>query len=564
MESPTVFVLLDRIRPNPWQVRQKIDPEHTKELAADIAARGLLQAPAGRIVDEDGKPMSLPPGFRTRASMTMWLYEYNRYVQLAFGHSRVDAFRLLNEELGEAYAEIPVQVGEFSDQALALAAWSENYQRKDLSSIEEALAIRRRMEDFGWTQEQVAQELGLARATVANKVRLLQLPQEVRNRVDAGEVPERAALALKTFYDLPTKVQGILKRDWSIRNILQDPGDYSSDQIRDGIDRAIQFTVKDLKEKAAFPLEEPIEGEDIVQLTCAGCPDSIKRKGKHGCINHRCFEAKTKQHWAGILERASQELGIPTRAEGEDTDDFMVRDPIAVQAVALALEHGCENLRLAVSSYTVGDWKVGPEGHPHIYYVCTKKSRSCTCRQEADAERREAEKERRQELCQVRDRVIDRVAKSILNAEAIGLRAILAHFFRYYQDQRDKALARKKPEQIAQAIARELLDGVNVSAAGDAQAYERLSCQWLESRGFSTTDKDPLQEIADKIERVRGFLAQQDDEIVRVEALQGNLHHLARLRQRLELLDGQVDTEWREQLLAKIDEVKSEIEACLA
>ena len=132
------------------------------ELAADIYARGLLQPPVGRQVD--GR------------------------VQLAFGHRRLRAYRHIRTQIDAmGWSAMPVNVQTLTDEQMALAAWSENAQRKDITAIEEAQAIKRMMDVFGWSQGDMGSKLGVDRSTVANKLRLLRLPEEVQTRIAGRE-----------------------------------------------------------------------------------------------------------------------------------------------------------------------------------------------------------------------------------------------------------------------------------------------------------------------------------------------------------------------------------------
>ncbi|MBN1485618.1 MAG: ParB/RepB/Spo0J family partition protein [Chloroflexia bacterium] len=286
MTARMIYVSLDRIRDNPWQMRLQIDQEYVVSLAADIQARGLLQMPAGRVVDENDQP--LPP---YNLDFSEGLPD-KLYLQLAFGHNRVAAFRHLSQKDGDTWSSIPIQIQDLSDEQIALAAWAENARRKDLSPIEEAMAIQQWMEDFGWSQREIADKIGLARSTIANKLRLLELPEEIQDQVKGGEIPERSAIALKGYYDLPEPIKASVANDRYVRNILQDPTSYTSEDIRKAIGNAIDQRSGDLLEE---PEPCPFCGCPIirvVQLTdfyanCTRCdsfgpaaktrPDSISR-----------------------------------------------------------------------------------------------------------------------------------------------------------------------------------------------------------------------------------------------------------------------------------------------
>jgi len=159
-----VNVPLDRIADNPWQPRGSLDPDRVKELAASIAAVGLLQPPLARLME------GFPP----------------RY-ELAFGHYRVAALRLLGQE------DVDVDVRNLSDAELALIALVENVTRNDVRPIEQYRAWKKALDIEGMTIQKLADSLGLDRSTVSNNLRLLQLPAWLLDWVDKGELSAHGA-----------------------------------------------------------------------------------------------------------------------------------------------------------------------------------------------------------------------------------------------------------------------------------------------------------------------------------------------------------------------------------
>lgn len=197
---PIIEVPLDKIIPNPWQTRVgEPDPEYIRGLAADIQANGLLQAPMGRLVDDEDQTLrndlvihnaSLPAGMN---------------VQIAFGHNRLAAFRWLRSySLGgglSPWGTMPVNIAPIEDEQMAVQAWAENERRRDITPLERALAIKRRMDDFGWGVEEVADHLKISRPVASNALRLLKLPQALQDDLHGGRITERQALALLPLFD---------------------------------------------------------------------------------------------------------------------------------------------------------------------------------------------------------------------------------------------------------------------------------------------------------------------------------------------------------------------------
>lgn len=160
---------VERIRPGQYQPRTRMDPDALQELADSIKAQGLVQPIVVRKLG--GGEYELIAGERR------W-----RASQLAGLH------------------EIPAVVREIPDQAAAAMSLIENIQREDLNALEEANALRRLIDEFGLTHQQTAEAVGRSRVAVTNLLRLLELQDETKQMVDAGQLEmghARALLALQ-------------------------------------------------------------------------------------------------------------------------------------------------------------------------------------------------------------------------------------------------------------------------------------------------------------------------------------------------------------------------------
>lgn len=187
------LIALDSIEVNPYQPRQVFDPAAVEELVQSIRQHGLLQ----------------PIVVRPRGSG----------YQLISGERRLRAFRILGK------ATIPAIVREgVSDQEMLELALVENVQRKDLDPMERAVGFRRMMEQLGLTQEQVADKVGLQRSTVANQLRLLELPEVARQAMAKGLIQmghARALLGAKTEADQIALLERTVREDLSVRSVEQ-------------------------------------------------------------------------------------------------------------------------------------------------------------------------------------------------------------------------------------------------------------------------------------------------------------------------------------------------------
>lgn len=164
------LVPVSELKPDPKQPRRLFKPAELQELADSIKEHGVLQP---LLVSEipDG-------GYQIIAGERRW-----RASQLA------------------KIATVPVIVKVLADQQRLEVALIENIQRQDLNPIEEGFAYKRLIEEFGLTQEQVAQKVGKSRPAVANAVRLLGLPEPVQDALASGKISSGQARALLTLTD---------------------------------------------------------------------------------------------------------------------------------------------------------------------------------------------------------------------------------------------------------------------------------------------------------------------------------------------------------------------------
>ena len=180
---------LQKVEPNPRQPRRVFDEEELQALADSIAEHGIVQPLAVR---DEG----------------------NGYYMIIAGERRWRAARLAGLD------EVPVVVLEADDRTVMELALVENLQRQDLNPMEEAEGYRVLMEDYGLTQEQTAERVGKSRPAVANALRLLALPDEVRELVESGALSAghaRALLSLSSEKLQKAAAQKILALRLSVR-----------------------------------------------------------------------------------------------------------------------------------------------------------------------------------------------------------------------------------------------------------------------------------------------------------------------------------------------------------
>jgi len=182
---------IDRLEPNTYQPRSYVDDARLQELSRSIRANGIIQPIVVRRVGDR---------FQIIAGERRWR------AAKAAGLLRVPV--------------IVRDVAEGQEQSLLEMALIENIQRQDLNPIEEALAYRRLADDFQLTQEDIASAVGKDRATVANFLRLLRLPDEVRSEVAAGRLSmghARSLLSLAGEADQRRVSRDVIARSLSVR-----------------------------------------------------------------------------------------------------------------------------------------------------------------------------------------------------------------------------------------------------------------------------------------------------------------------------------------------------------
>jgi len=253
----TLDVDSDLLRPNKFQPRTQMDDERIDDLARSIRANGIIQPIIVRKVEQ---------GYEIIAGERRW-----RAAQRAGLH------------------RVPVVVRDIPEDRLLAVALIENVQREDLNPIEEAHAYRRLADEFHLTQEQIADAVGKDRSSIANIVRLLRLPQEVRGNVASNALSMGHARAILALADEAAQLR--LARDVIARSL----------SVRE---------TEALVKKAAAPEEKKPQkkidvhtraAEDKLRMSL-GTRVRINRKGKGGRIEiefvnedelHRLYERLT-------------------------------------------------------------------------------------------------------------------------------------------------------------------------------------------------------------------------------------------------------------------------------
>ena len=189
MEDKKVIALsIEKIVPNPYQPRKVFSQTALEELSNSINTYGVLQPITVRKIEDK--------------------YE------LIAGERRLRAAKLANFET------IPAIIHDMSDETSAILALLENLQREDLNFIEEAMGYESLIKEHEFTQQQLAEKLGKNQSTIANKLRILRLPSDVKAKLLENGLTERHARALLKLNDenlMKDVLERVIKNDLTVK-----------------------------------------------------------------------------------------------------------------------------------------------------------------------------------------------------------------------------------------------------------------------------------------------------------------------------------------------------------
>jgi len=203
-----IEVEISQIESNPFQPRGEFPAAEIQSLADSLRAHGLLQP---LIVRRHGDKFQLVAGERR-----------------------------LRAAVQAGWQRVPVQVVDADDQQLAELALVENLHRKDLNPLEKAISFQRYLREFGVTQEQLASRLKMDRSTIANLIRLLELPAPVQQALRDGRISQAHARVLLSLGDERTQIafcERIQKEGWSVRQTQAMVNKVLAEQEEEGTDQ---------------------------------------------------------------------------------------------------------------------------------------------------------------------------------------------------------------------------------------------------------------------------------------------------------------------------------------
>lgn len=258
-EGGVLYIDINSIKPNASQPRKKFDEEKLEELASSIDQHGLIQP--------------------------IVLRKAGKGYEIVAGERRWRACRIVGLK------EVPCIVKELSDEENMLLAIIENMQREDLNPIEEAEGLKQMIDRYGLTQEQVSYSVGKSRPYITNSLRLLKLPEEVRDLTAEGKISMGHARALAAIKD-DAKLLLLAKRTAAEGLSVRQIESLAKENKKPEKPTSQTSTKKTADEKR---IEEDLKNS-------LGTKVSLNRKGKKGTIEIEFYSSEELERLIEILK----------------------------------------------------------------------------------------------------------------------------------------------------------------------------------------------------------------------------------------------------------------------
>ena len=529
---------IDHIKPNPRQPRQNFDQVTLKELAQSIEEHGVLQ-PIGVVMTDESD-------------------DNGYFYAIQFGERRWRASQMAG------LAEIPAVVidpdGLGNEADILARGLIENIQREDLSPLEVAVSYQR-LADLGWTDAQIAQKMGKSRSTVANTRRLLNLPDDHRQQVATGDLTERQAMSLLTYYQLPEQVREKLAGDWHFKEVISCPEKLTSDQIRDKLKSSLDRVTYELK---PFAADDVLTGGGIRHSKCTDCPFYIKALSQKGrCTDEACYRAKRKAWQSRELQAGAEQTGLPTLDPGRDlrwndcTDFYSYSHPPVLKH---ALAEKCPNLSLRCNIHP--DSGMRPKNvSKYIQYTCIHPGKSgCSCENALKAGEKEAQKEEDAEKKRLKTLAIRTVTAALADTSLPALKALALYSAAH--SKYDKIAASTDPAWLAELVASHLVER-KYSEWNSVEGNRSTLSEWLTQIGLSLDGHaSAIPNLDARLERIAGWVKDLRKTAPTPEQITGNLSNLAELAIEAQQLQDTGSDDDRAQLAERkiftgIDELKT-------
>lgn len=277
-----VEISLSEIKANPYQPRKSFNEDELRGLAESIKEQGLLQPIVVRKVN-------------------------NEY-ELVAGERRLRAAKIAGLE------KIGALVRNYSNEESMNLALLENLQRSDLNPMEVAEAYKRLMKEGGMTQEELSKKLGVKRSSVANTLRLLNLPEVVQNYVRTEKMSEtgaRAIAGLPDFEAMASMAKEAVENGWSVRNIENSVATWKNKGAEENQEKKVKVT-----KKIASVSKQDANLEKFIQNLEQACGEEVEivaaKGGKGEVIGFKFVTQEDLQRVCSVLSKLFPEKKIFT------------------------------------------------------------------------------------------------------------------------------------------------------------------------------------------------------------------------------------------------------------
>jgi ParB family chromosome partitioning protein len=242
------------IKPGKFQPRYRFDDDKLTTLIDSIREKGIIQPLVVRPLE------GATPGLG------------NRTYEIIAGERRWRAARMLNLET------VPVVIRDYSDREALEVALIENIQRDDLTPIEEAEGYHRLMEEFSYTQEELARSIGKSRSHVANMLRLNQLPGHIKDMIHDGKISAGHARTLVNAENVEELAQNIIENNLNVRQ---------AEHLKKRRKQGYQLEIPD----SEFIQQTKIIENEIAHLLRLPVSLKVKQSGATLVVNFNSYEA---------------------------------------------------------------------------------------------------------------------------------------------------------------------------------------------------------------------------------------------------------------------------------
>ena len=316
MIQPVRFQHIQKCR---YYVDRRLERDRS-ELKKSLVEHGVLQAPVGRLVDEND---SCRAPFDSQGATEAWLAKNSdRYIELAAGHRRVRSVRELAEEGRGSFAgesSIEITLKKLSDEELAAVFHQENAERDNVSGVVEAEQWAAMLED-GMTLNEVANLSGKGRTTISKRTRLMNFPQRVREEIDdeKSDLTLSGAMAIAGAWDLSGEEdEALVAMEGGVRGVREHLLDTARKENLETVKATKRRLVDDNIEK--YQAAEPDDSEAERAVSETNTANDGTNHTSSGA-NHTSPEPNRTSSSTSSEDRSTEEKNEDAQVEGDQVE----------------------------------------------------------------------------------------------------------------------------------------------------------------------------------------------------------------------------------------------------